>query len=38
MTIQQLIARLESIKGDSPVARARRLAILAEIGKLMSGE
>lgn len=35
MTIQQLLTRLESIKEDNPVNRARRLAILAMIGRLM---
>ena len=36
MTIEELQAKLESITGNSPIANARRLAILAMIGELMA--
>lgn len=38
MTIEELRERLESITGNSPIARARRLAIMTLIGQLMIGD
>ena len=37
MTIEQLTERLNSIKGNSPVANARRVAIMNMIVRLMAG-
>lgn len=36
MTIEQLYAKLSTIKGNSAIANARRLAILAMIAQLMN--
>lgn len=35
MTIEELKEKLDSITGNSPIDNARRLAIMAMIGKLM---
>jgi len=36
MTIEELMEILNSIKGNSPIANARRHAITAEIARLLS--
>ena len=36
MTIEQLFSKLNSIKGNTPIANARRSAILAMIAQLMN--
>ena len=38
MTIDELKEKLDSITGNDPVSNARRLAIMAMIGKLMEQE
>lgn len=38
MTIEELKEKLDSITGNRPIDNARRLAILAMIGKLMEHE
>jgi len=38
MTIEELKTKLDSITGNSPIANARRLAIMAMIGELMAQE
>lgn len=38
MTIEELKEKLDSITGNSPIDNARRLAIMAMIGKLMEQE
>lgn len=38
MTIEELKAKLDSITGNRPIDNARRLAIMAMIGKLMEQE
>lgn len=38
MTIEELKKKLDSITGNRPIDNARRLAIMAMIGKLMEQE